>query len=472
MGSTGKASDRSDSYVAGKQDIESYAVGHSRVAELRAPLLLRSNQPKERLFVAALDGTGNSLYDDKPENWSVVARLYDQIESAKSDNIAAGYVEGTFTQNGLLRAPARLLDGRFAHTFEERVETAYYQFCKQAHQWLEDDPEASIRVVGIGFSRGAEEVAALQRMIHERGIRDPTDAKVRENGERLVTRIEYADLPLLVPPGQTLQAALLFDPVATGVEDEDRRFPSSTMSIMQISAEDERRNLFPANDHIPVGFSEDYRNLNVVVGGAHSDIGNTYLRNGLGVLSFNLGVAFLNRLSDRPFVQEQPVPEDPSQFVVHRSELGMWGLYRTSDFDRDEVRVRLEDQSPLAGVQRKDPIDPVLEAQVERRTGTSPTFDGPRADAPRPTGHPAAPSASHRGATDSLLDRALAAYLGPDDRAFSRVMDEYRQSPSGQAWEREQAAAVQALREHEVQQRRASMPPPEPVAPSTPVMRM
>ncbi|MES8315146.1 hypothetical protein U6O09_12325, partial [Cutibacterium acnes] len=84
-------------------------------------------------------------------------------------------------------------------------------------------------------------------------------------------------------------------------------------------------------------------------GGAHSDIGNTYQRNGLGVLSFNLGVAFLNRLSDRPFLREQPVPDDPSMYVVHRSELGMAGLYRTSFFDRTGERRRVVDQSPAAG---------------------------------------------------------------------------------------------------------------------------
>lgn len=82
-------------------------------------------------------------------------------------------------------------------------------------------------MVGLGFSRGSEEAAALLRMIEERGIRDPDEARYSKDAEGLITRIEYADRPPLVPPGKTLQAALLFDPVATGAEDHDRR-PSLT----------------------------------------------------------------------------------------------------------------------------------------------------------------------------------------------------------------------------------------------------
>ena len=42
--------------------------------------------------------------------------------------------------------------------------------------------------------------------------------------------------------------------------------------------------------------------------------------NGLGALSFNLGVEFLNWLSGRPYLETRPVPEDPAQFVIQRSD--------------------------------------------------------------------------------------------------------------------------------------------------------
>lgn len=472
MGSTGWHPN-GDAYPADAQDLESYRQAEVLLDQLRTPVLLHANNPHERLYIAALDGTGNSLYDDRPENWSAVAKIFQQIETTQPPRVAAGYVEGTFTQNGILRTPERLWDGRFAHTFDDRVETAYYQLCVQAKAWLQEDPNAVIRVAGVGFSRGAEEVAALLRLIEERGIRDPDGAHYTMDGEGIIVHIEYADRPPLVPPGRTLQAALLFDPVATGVEDEDRRLPSSTMSVFQISAEDEKRDPFKVNDHVPPGFSEDYRNLNVIVGGAHSDIGNTYERNGLGARSFNLGVEFLNRLGDRPFLHKQPVPEDPRMSVVHRSELGMWGLYRTSGFDRDGVRDQLEDQSPLPGIQRKDPISEELDAWVERRTGgmhatTAQTRDE---ETPKPS---AAPLGDSRSAADDLLDRALAAYLADDGRRFSQVMDEYRRTPDGVAWERQQSEFVRSLREQEAmeQAQRLATCTVEPAVPHAPVMRM
>ena len=170
------------------------------------------------------------MFDDDPAQWSTIAKIYKRIEEARPPGVAAGYVEGTFTQNGLLRTPEKVFDGPFGHTFDERVETAYFKFCVQAKERLREDPEAQIRVAGIGFSRGAEEIAALERMIDVRGIRDPDDAEYRLNGENLITRIEYADRPLLVQPGLTPQVALLIDPVQTGVGEHDRRLPPSTLT--------------------------------------------------------------------------------------------------------------------------------------------------------------------------------------------------------------------------------------------------
>lgn len=445
MGTTNKHPDGVETYPADAQDLESYRRAEADLARLRIPTLLHADNSHERLFIAGLDGTGNSMFDDDPKNWSVVAKIHQQVRALEDQgitNIAGGYVEGTFTQNGTLNTPQRLLDGRLGITFEDRVETAYYQLCVQAKKWIDEDPNAQIRVAGVGFSRGAEGVAALERMIEERGIRDPTDAKIRMDKENLITRIEYADKPLLVPPGKTLQAALLFDPVAEGVERFDRRLPSSTMATFQISAEDERRNLFKANDHVPPGFSEDRRDLNSIVGGAHSDIGNTYEKNGLGVLSFNLGVEFMNRLSDRPYLEKQAVPEDASQFVVHRSEQGLRGFYRTSSFDKDGLRDRLQDQSPQRGMQHKDAISPELEQQVERREGPTPgpdksaSLDAMENDPWLQTSYAAARGARAYRAfatSDHNVDAALDAALKGDDKALVEAANRFADSPAGLA---------------------------------------
>lgn len=444
-------------YPATAEDVDSYRIAGEQLRELRIPVLLREADPHDRLYIAALDGTGNSLVDDKEENWSVVARTYSQVRELQRQgvtDIAGGYVEGTFTQNGLHRLPSRLMDGRFAHSFDERVETAYYQFCVQAKKWLQEDPQARISLVGLGFSRGAEGVAALERLIAERGIRDPEGARVDHDREGLATRIRYdTSRPPLVPPGQTPHVAILVDPVATGVEDEDRVMKGSTLTTFQISAQHDRRDLFRSNQHVPLGFSEDRRNLNVTVAGAHSDPAGTYAENGLGALGHNLVVEAINRTSDRPFLQPMPVPEDPSRFMIHRSETGMFGLYGTRGFDRDGVRDTVNDQSPLPGVQHKAPIDPELDARIERRTGRSEAIE------PVPV--------SARAPVDAMLERVFGAYMGADDRRLAESVDAVRASDAGRTWSQQMHDFADAARAQRQPEPPAVVPePPMPAAPA------
>lgn len=442
-----------DTEPATEQDLDTYRQAQEQLDQLRVPVLLPNDNPHARLYIAALDGTGNSMVNDAPENWSSVARIYKQIQGMQDEgitSIAGGYVEGTFTQEGALRTPERLSDGRFGHSFDERVETAYYDFCMQAREWLIEDPQAEIRIAGIGFSRGSEQVAALQRLIEERGIRDPKDAVVVRDRDEVIQRIEYADRPLLVAPGKTMQAALLYDPVSTGVEDEERDMPKSNMGTFEIGAIHDRRDMFKNNDHIPPGFSEDRRNLNVDVAGSHSDVGGTYEKNGLRIMSFNLGVDFLNRLSDEPFLDKQERPADPGQYVIHRSDQHMMGLYGTRSYDDDGVRDRLQDQSPRPGIQSKAPIDEEMDGQLERRTGPNPVMR-PEADSTQ--------SWRKSLTGDRDLDAILEAAVRGDDQALVAAAHRIHDSPAGQAIVRQaqyqfqqQEAELQLLAQQREQQ--------------------
>jgi len=94
-----------DVELAGDVGRDSFRRAEENLSRLRIPVFLRDDQSHDRLYVAAMDGTGNSMFDDQPEHWSVVAKLYEQIEKGKPARISAGYVEGTYTQNGLLKLP-------------------------------------------------------------------------------------------------------------------------------------------------------------------------------------------------------------------------------------------------------------------------------------------------------------------------------------------------------------------------------
>ena len=54
---------------------ERYRQAEADLSKLRIPLFLREGNPHERLYIAGLDGTGNSLFDDDPAQWSTVAKI-------------------------------------------------------------------------------------------------------------------------------------------------------------------------------------------------------------------------------------------------------------------------------------------------------------------------------------------------------------------------------------------------------------
>ncbi|MGY0505523.1 phospholipase effector Tle1 domain-containing protein [Luteimonas sp. e5] len=410
-------------------DLDRYAAAEQQLGQMQAPILLRHDNPHQRLYVAAMDGTGNSIYQDNPETWSAVGKIHEQLEELRRNgvsNIRSGYVEGIGTQESWL---PKKWDGWTGHSFEQRVETAYRQFCVQAKRWLEEDPNAEISVAAIGFSRGAELAAALTRVIHERGIMDPDTAVINApNG--IVTHAVYRDQ--LVPPGNTRQAVMLFDPVATGITEHDRRLPPSVVGGFQIMSQD-RRDQFKGNYLIPEGMTEANRFLSITVPGAHSDVGNSYPRNGLGILSANLGIDFLNSLSDRDFLTKQAVPQDPAQYVIHRSEdhSPIWTTRGFRDGQRDFIeqpgparQCRIEPQPDCT---RKAPVDPVLDAQVERQPVRIQPADSP----------PRLQTDVQSRARDPIEDmfmRMTDAAMRNDSAGMLGVGREYARSPQGQSW--------------------------------------
>jgi len=293
-----------------------------------------SARPNDRLFIAAFDGTRNSRYTDAPENHTNVARIATQIEARGDPNIASGYVEGVGTQGGV----SGLADSIWGHTYEARLEEMYLKFVTQSKAWLDKDPNADIRILATGFSRGAEQVAGFTRLVEERGIQNPMSAEFTRDADGLIVgQVVYPQAPLRAP-GTVIQSAGLFDPVGTGApRQNDRRLAESVVSAFQITAESERRNLFQGTWITDSGMTPDGRFLNVGVAGAHSDIGGGYQRDGLAIRSGNLMTDYINGQIRPPPLEKRALPEDPGRYLVHRSEEHLF-IYGTSVFDRAGAR--------------------------------------------------------------------------------------------------------------------------------------
>ncbi|WAH64139.1 phospholipase effector Tle1 domain-containing protein [Xanthomonas hortorum] len=355
-------------YPADAKDLASYVDASNALSAQTTPVMVDPNKPHSRLFIAAFDGTGNNLYKDAPEHRTNVAETYLQIDAARVEkrlkNVAAGYVEGVGTQGGI-GGTRDLVQG---NTYEARLEEMYVKFTQQAAKWIREDPYAQISVAPIGFSRGAEQAAGFTRMVHERGIQDPEGMMVKRGANGLIEHVEFTKPPL-VAQGQVAQAVGLFDPVGTGVpRDHDRRLPPSVISGFQITAEDERRNLFQSTSIMDAGRTNDGRFLNVTVGGAHSDIGGSYSQNGLAIRSGNVMVDYLNGLSAQPFLDKRAVPSAPEMNVVHRSEEHQF-IYSTSLYDKSGARGVQTELAPPA-LCRIDCLDaqPVDKALAEKFT--------------------------------------------------------------------------------------------------------
>lgn len=393
--------------------------------------MLHANAPHERLYIAALDGTGNDKIHD-PEHETNVGLISDQIKAlnkAGNHRIGYGYVEGPGTQQH--QPFMHLLDGMRGRTVDERAEEMYKKFIDQGWKWKQQDPDAQIRVASVSFSRGCEEAALFARLIEERGIQDPSGARYTYDSHHRIKHIEYAK-PALVSPHGVAQTVALFDPVGTGhAMHEDRRLPPSVISGIQFIAMDEHRGLFKSDRIIDPGITPDGRFAGVYVPGAHSDVGGGYNRNGLSIRTGNFAIDYINGLSDVPFLLKSPEPDDPRLNVIHHSQEGML-LYRVAPkINRlepggyNELEVSRHAISHTPDAYNAEPRDETLSRRFERQAipnGTVPGALEPPRDAPK-------------SELDQWIDRMYVASQNPDNATWDKAQHEtaqaYLRTPDG-----------------------------------------
>lgn len=431
--------------TAGAGDLASYDVAERLLSSVRTPVLTSGHSPHSKWFVAAFDGTGNDMLTDQEATnvAKVVEGVAEAVEFGRKQQIGFTYVSGIGTQKNAL---VGFVDTTIGATYNARVERMYVQLMRQVADWRHEDPKAEISLAGIGFSRGAVQAAGFARLVHERGIQDPEGIRHlrRPDGH---TEVVYTKPPL-VPPGQVPQVLGLFDPVATGLPSlDDVRLPPSVLSAFQITAEDERRDWFPGMDIVPRGLSPDGRFLNVVVGGAHCDIGGGYALDGLSIRSGNLMVDYLNALADVPLLEKRPVPADPARSVVHRSDdhLPIYTDWRYRLFD-GRSHQPATDGSLLCAMAIKcadpEPVDPALAARFEfRKVAIGPVpapLLSPANTAANPAEVASFPPAAQRE-VDRLFERLAQAAFRRDAAAFDAVAQDYRSTEAGASWWRSAA---------------------------------
>lgn len=400
-----------------------YTKAAQEVGDLSVPRMFNSSDPHSRLYFANFDGTGNDLWAD-PEHATNVGMLHLQLREAsdRDPRVWPDYIEGAGTQDGVI---PRTIDGATGRSYDERIEWMYLQFCRRAQQWLKDDPNADIRLMAAGFSRGAEQAAGFLRKVQELGIQNPDGREVVHHALGPDT-VKWNLAPLRVP-GRTVMGVVLFDPVGTGVPNNHDRQPTSmTATGIQVTAGDEIRNAFPSTQVIPPGRSADGRFVGITLPGAHSDIGGSYHQNGLSILSFNIIADYVNALSDKPVVHRLLVPTDPDMFRIHHSDEHSI-IYSTSEFRRDGKRdimgsqaspPHCRDEREIIRCAPPDPPDARLESLVGPRYLVG--VHGP--DAIRELSDPTHPDhGMYRSASVQLLELHARSGFGLDPGQVDRL---------------------------------------------------
>lgn len=308
---------------ATEQQMEAYDRAIAQLATTQVPVL--HADPRDRVFYALFDGTSNDA-DNKPGKMTNVGKLreqFNELERAGDGQILDGtvkhaYLAGPGTQQG--QPLYKLYDNATGASYGDRLETMYGKLAEQTKQWKSEytfgdgtpETDMRVRVVSVGFSRGAEQAAGFSRLVDEKGIQD-------KDGTQLVA------------PGKTAQAVGLFDPVGTGEpNNNDRRMPHSVLSGFQITAESELRGKFPVSNIIATGISGDESLSGVRVPGAHGDVGGGPRENGLSNRSGNLMIDYLNTMHREPLLEKMPESLRPELNMIHRPDNAK--LWRVDEF--------------------------------------------------------------------------------------------------------------------------------------------
>lgn len=360
-------------------------------AEMQIPLLAGKDNPNAFVFFAMLDGTGNDRHDQEHAPTGV-GQIYEQLETQIDAGYGNGHVAAAYVTGAGTRSFDTAADLGFGHTSDDRAETMYVEFCKQAAAWLKENPDAEISIASMGFSRGAEEAVLLSQLVHERGIQDPAAIEYYTRDDGLVDAefIEFdKSIPPLVEPGKVPQALIPIDPVSEG-QLEDRLtygVPPSVAGVFMLQARDETRRAFIGTDHVPDGLTDGNTRASFDMPGAHSDLGDGYYASGLGVTYTNMAKNYANNLVDFDTPLLTLNPEDTnlglgSSSVIHDSEKHPAGplpgemVYDEDAFRDDGKRDNVAPSRPY------EPMDPALTSDVEYRKATiaAPPAGSPFAD--------------------------------------------------------------------------------------------
>lgn len=337
------------------------------MTQLRVPILQQADNPHEYLFLTFMDGSGQDVNNPKlgpPTNVGWLSEQAKALESKPELRIGTHYTKGIGAHDFAL---ARWVDGALALSWDDGIKEMYLDLAKQARKWIDDDPDAQIRIAGVSYSRGAVQQAGLYRLIDQYGIANPDGLRFGRDAQGNLT-VETKHAPL-VPPGQVPQAAFLLDPVATNMpRNFDARLTPSTISRVAPRASNEGREFYPHHAIIVPGMADNNQSLNVPVPGGHANVGGGNRAQGVEIVVGNLAADYLNHLTSKPLFEKRAMPRELDAYLLSQAEgiTAVWGLGKDRDGQRNlqEELANCKIVDPCRGSER---VDQAMAAQFDYR---------------------------------------------------------------------------------------------------------
>ncbi|CAH7405069.1 conserved exported hypothetical protein [Vibrio chagasii] len=303
-----------------------------------------SKKETTKVYVFAFDGTENDRgnFDKVHERQTAVGYLSLKLENV---GVPVVYTVGPGVGNKI--------DSGYCFSCEGKALEALEVLKGKIDRETSTNSEVSIKVVVLGFSRGAAIGRHFMNLISEKWPYQ-SQSHVRTYG-------------------------LLFDTVATSIKDElTLGIAPTTDYLVHIIARDERRRMFPVIIDNDQAFESDYagnsvttpRLTQLTLPGAHSDIGTSY-KFGIGTFYMYLGEVVL---ADYGLLQ-QPVMDFNEDFLsqgAHDSR-GLYskGLGTKSHLDDPEsIRETISKNSISISQERADRIKARNEANIPEYAGS------------------------------------------------------------------------------------------------------
>ena len=161
-----------------------------------------------------------------------------------------------------------------------------------------------------------------------------------------------------IEPGEIKQAMILYDPVLTNMIHRDFTLSNSTVSVLQMNAKDERRNLFSLTEFTNKGLSKNKNCLCVELPGSHSDIGGSYKIDGVAKVSKNMTDKYLNAITGGANFKETKISLNPKDYVHHYS-----AEHKIIYIDLKQRKIKNVNNPHIGSIDNKLPIKKIEAAK-------------------------------------------------------------------------------------------------------------